>query len=127
MTRVVGAFAQHQSQLRLSLTSFRGKPALVDLGVLVEDARFGYLGRVHPQSGRSSVSSSGVNAGRPILALVAAALSWDGYSFSVALIGMEVASTVVLHATAFAALVQSGGQGAQRSITPLTLIGLECR
>ena len=35
---------------------------------------------------------------------------------------MEIASTLVLYATAFAAIVQLGGKGAQRSITHLTLI-----
>jgi MFS family permease len=54
--------------------------------------------------------------------LAAAAFAFDGFSFAVALVGMELASTMVLYATAFAALVQAGGQGAQRSITHLTLI-----
>jgi MFS family permease len=54
--------------------------------------------------------------------LGAAALALDGFSFAAALIGMEIASALVLYATAFAALVQAGGQGAQRSITHLTLI-----
>lgn len=54
--------------------------------------------------------------------LVAAALSTSGFVYGAALIAMEVASSFVLYATAFAALVQLGGQGAQRSITHLTLI-----
>jgi MFS family permease len=56
------------------------------------------------------------------LLLAAAAVASDGYSFAAALIGMEIASAMVLYATAFSALVQAGGQGAQRSITHLTLI-----
>lgn len=54
--------------------------------------------------------------------LAAAAMAPNGWLFALALIGMEVASTMVLYATAFSALVQMGGQGAQRSITHLTLI-----
>lgn len=54
--------------------------------------------------------------------LAAAAIAPNGWLFALALIGMEVASTLVLYATAFSALVQMGGQGAQRSITHLTLI-----
>ncbi len=54
--------------------------------------------------------------------LALGALATDGWQFTLALIGMEVASTLVLYATAFSALVQLGGQGAQRSITHLTLI-----
>lgn len=54
--------------------------------------------------------------------LIGAAFAFDGFSFAAALIGMELASTLVLYATAFAALVQAGGQHAERSITHLTLI-----
>jgi MFS family permease len=54
--------------------------------------------------------------------LALAAVAPNGWLFGLALIGMEVASTLVLYATAFSALVQMGGQGAQRSITHLTLI-----
>jgi MFS family permease len=54
--------------------------------------------------------------------LALGALAANGWQFALALIGMEVASTLVLYATAFSALVQLGGQGAQRSITHLTLI-----
>lgn len=54
--------------------------------------------------------------------LVLASLSTSGWAYAAALIAMEVASSFVLYATAFAALVQLGGQGAQRSITHLTLI-----
>jgi len=56
------------------------------------------------------------------LLLGAAGLAWDGYSFALALVGMEMASSLVLYATAFAALVQAGAEGAQRRITYLTLI-----
>jgi MFS family permease len=54
--------------------------------------------------------------------LAAAGLATNGFAFAAALIGMEIASTLVLYATAFAAIVQLGGKGAQRSITHLTLI-----
>lgn len=67
---------------------------------------------------RTMVAGSVVAA----LLLAAAGLAWDGYTFAAALIGMEIASSLVLYATAFAALVQAGGQGAQRRITHLTLI-----
>jgi MFS family permease len=56
------------------------------------------------------------------ITLVGAALSTNGLAYAAFLIAMEVASCLVLYATAFAALVQAGGQGAQRSITHLTLI-----
>lgn len=56
------------------------------------------------------------------LALVACALSPGRISFVAALIAMELASCFVLYATAFAAIVQIGPVGAQRSITHLTLI-----
>jgi hypothetical protein len=55
-------------------------------------------------------------------ALAACALSPGRVSFVAALIAMELASCFVLHATAFAAIVQIGSVGAQRSITHLTLI-----
>lgn len=54
--------------------------------------------------------------------LVAAAVASNGLVYAAALVAMEIASSLVLYATAFAALVQAGGQGAQRSITHLTLI-----
>ena len=56
------------------------------------------------------------------LSLVACALSPNGMSFVAGLVAMEVASGFVLYTTAFAALAQIAGQGAQRSITHLTLI-----
>lgn len=55
-------------------------------------------------------------------ALAACALSPGRVSFVAALIAMELASCFVLYATAFAAIVQIGPVGAQRSITHLTLI-----
>jgi MFS family permease len=54
--------------------------------------------------------------------LAAAGVATNGFAFAAALIGMEVASTLVLYAAAFAAIVQLGGKGASRSITHLTLI-----
>src|SRR5688572_3827666 len=55
-------------------------------------------------------------------ALAACALSPGRASFVAALVAMELASCFVLYATAFAAIVQIGPVGAQRSITHLTLI-----
>ena len=56
------------------------------------------------------------------LALIACALAPGRISFVTALVAMELASCFVLYATAFAAIVQIGPVGAQRSITHLTLI-----
>lgn len=67
---------------------------------------------------RTMVAGSGVVA----LTLVAAALAPNGWLYAAALLAMELASTFVLYATAFAALVQMGGHSAQRRITHLTLI-----
>lgn len=54
--------------------------------------------------------------------LVLCALAPEGISFILGLIAIEVTSTTVLYATAFAALAQASTKGAQRSITYLTLI-----
>lgn len=56
------------------------------------------------------------------LMLVVAAFASNGVVFAIALVAMEMVSALVLYAAAFAALVQMGGRGAQRSITHLTLI-----
>jgi len=56
------------------------------------------------------------------LSLAICALSPNGVAFAAGLVAMEVSSGFVLYATAFAALAQIAGQGAQRSITHLTLI-----
>jgi predicted MFS family arabinose efflux permease len=56
------------------------------------------------------------------MALAASALAPSGPVFVLALVVVEVAASFVLYSTAFAAIVQIGGQGAQRSITHLTLI-----
>ncbi|GLQ08151.1 MFS transporter [Devosia yakushimensis] len=56
------------------------------------------------------------------LSQILLAMAPNGYLFAAALVVMEATSTLVLYATAFAALVQLGGRGAQRSITHLTLI-----
>lgn len=54
--------------------------------------------------------------------LVLCALAPEGIIFILGLIAIEVTSTTVLYATAFAALAQAATKGAQRSITYLTLI-----
>ncbi|MEO7221680.1 MAG: arsenite efflux MFS transporter ArsK [Devosia sp.] len=56
------------------------------------------------------------------LALGLAAIAPSGWAYAGALILMEILATLVLYASAFAALVQIGGHSAQRSITHLTLI-----
>ncbi|APG95480.1 arsenite efflux MFS transporter ArsK [Sinorhizobium americanum] len=56
------------------------------------------------------------------LAMTAAACSPNAIAFGISLVLMEVASAFVLYGAAFAAIVQIGGRGAQRSITHLTLI-----
>ncbi|KKB06822.1 major facilitator transporter [Devosia geojensis] len=56
------------------------------------------------------------------MALVVCGLAPEGMSFVAGLVAIEVASAFVLYATAFAALAQISGRGAQRSITLLTLI-----
>ena len=56
------------------------------------------------------------------LFLLLMAIAPNGTVFALALAGMEIASTLVLYAAAFAVLVQLGGRQAQASITHLTLI-----
>lgn len=56
------------------------------------------------------------------VSLAACAVALEGISFIAALTAMAVASAFVLYATAFAALAELAGTGAQRSITHLTLI-----
>lgn len=54
--------------------------------------------------------------------LVLMAVSTGPISFAVALALTEIVSVAVLYATAFTAIVQTGGQNAQKSIVHLTLI-----
>jgi MFS family permease len=56
------------------------------------------------------------------LALAFCAMAPERVSFVIGLVAIEVASAFVLYATAFAALAQVGGRGAQQRITHLTLI-----
>ena len=55
-------------------------------------------------------------------ALLLCALAPGRIGFAAGVLAMELASCFVLYSTAFVALVQLGGHGAQRSITHLTLI-----
>ena len=55
-------------------------------------------------------------------ALVATSLAPNGAAFVAGLIAVELTSAFVFYGMAFAALVQLGGRGAQRSITHITLI-----
>jgi hypothetical protein len=61
-------------------------------------------------------------SGAAALALLLCALAPERISFVAGLAAMEIASSFVLYATAFAALAQASSAGAQRSITHLTLI-----
>lgn len=56
------------------------------------------------------------------LALLSCAAAPNTAVFAGSLVVLEIASAFVLYGTAFAAIVQAGGKGAQRSITHLTLI-----
>jgi len=77
-------------------------------------------GRWADRHGAAMVMTAGSAAAA--VALVLAALAPNGLTFVAGLIAVEVASTFVLYATAFAALAQASPQTAQRSITHLTLI-----
>lgn len=77
-------------------------------------------GHLADRFGAAQTMTAGSAAAAVALAL--AGLAPNGPLFAAALVAMEIASTGVLYATAFAALVQTGGHGAQRSITHLTLI-----
>ncbi len=79
-----------------------------------------YAGHLADRFGAARVMSIGSVAAAATL--LAAALADTGFGYAAALVAMAMASSFVLYATAFAALVQVGGQGAQRSITHLTLI-----
>ncbi|MBY3246151.1 arsenite efflux MFS transporter ArsK [Rhizobium laguerreae] len=104
-----------------------------DLGV-GKDVMFGILsgalligGLIAPRAGRWADRFGAGTLMVPgsiaaALALVAAALSPNIVFFAAALALMEIASSFVLYSTAFTAIVQLGGSGAQRSITHLTLI-----
>lgn len=56
------------------------------------------------------------------IALALTALAPNGYTFAGGVIAIELVSTFVLYAAAFAALVELGGKSAQASIVHLTLI-----
>jgi len=77
-------------------------------------------GHLFDRFGAARMMAFGSAAAAITLAL--AALAPNGPLFAAALIAMEITSTLVLYAAAFAALVELGGASAQRSITHLTLI-----
>jgi MFS family permease len=77
-------------------------------------------GRLADRYGAALVMTAGSVAAAA--ALVLAALAPNGLSFIAGLVAIEVASTFVFYATAFAALAQVAPHGAQRAITQLTLI-----
>lgn len=79
-----------------------------------------YAGRLADRLGAARVMTAGSAAAA--MALAACALAPEPVSFVAALVAAELAACFVLYATAFAAIVQIGPAGAQRSITHLTLI-----
>lgn len=79
-----------------------------------------WTGRMLDQFGAARSMSLGSILVSVFLLLMAVAP--NGTFFALALTGMEIASTLVLYAAAFAVLVQLGGRQAQTSITHLTLI-----
>lgn len=79
-----------------------------------------FSGKLADRFGAGNVMSWGSAAAS--LALVLCAVAPERISFVAGLAAMEVASSFVLYATAFAALAQASASGAQRSITHLTLI-----
>ncbi|WP_297105280.1 arsenite efflux MFS transporter ArsK [uncultured Devosia sp.] len=90
------------------------------LALLVGGLAAPFTGRMLDRFGAARSMSAG--SVLVSLFLVLMAIAPDGPFFVVALMGMEVASTLVLYAAAFAVLVQLGGRQAQASITHLTLI-----
>ncbi|HWU19058.1 MAG TPA: hypothetical protein VN155_15360 [Devosia sp.] len=50
------------------------------------------------------------------LSMILVAMAHNGYLFAAALIVMEATATLILYSTAFAALVQLGGRGAQNRL-----------
>lgn len=104
-------------ELRLSQSAvFGALSAALFLGSLVAP----YAGRLADRLGAARVMTAGSAAAA--LALAACALAPGRASFVAALVVAELAACFVLYATAFAAIVQIGPAGAQRSITHLTLI-----
>ena len=77
-------------------------------------------GRLADRHGAGTVMTFGTIAASA--ALVLAALAPNDILFVAGLVAIEVASTFVLYATAFAALTQASAHTARRSITHLTLI-----
>lgn len=106
--RIAPAFGRPIEDLFAALTL-----ALVAGGILAPTA-----GRWADRFGAGRVMAVGSVAAA--FALVGAALAPDGWTFLVALIAIELASALVLYTTAFAAIVQAGGD--QRQIVYLTLI-----
>ena len=105
------------SELGLSQSAVFGALSVaLFLGSLVAP----YAGRLADRLGAARVMTAGSAAAA--LALAACALAPEPATFVAALVAAELAACFVLYATAFAAIVQIGPAGAQRSITHLTLI-----
>lgn len=77
-------------------------------------------GRLADRFGAGRVMTAGSIAASAALAAIAFAP--EAMSFVAALVATQLASCFVLYSTAFVAIVQIGPQGAQRSITHITLI-----
>ena len=78
------------------------------------------IGRRIDRHGAGAVMAAGSIAAAAMLLL--AALAPNGVVFAIAVIGMQLAGTLVLYDAAFAALVQTTGSEARMRITHLTLI-----
>ncbi len=78
------------------------------------------VGRYVDSRGAASVMAVGSVASA--VALTLTAIAPNAIGFSLGLIAIEIASTLVLYDAAFAAIVQTAGTGSRRRITHLTLI-----
>jgi MFS family permease len=78
------------------------------------------IGRRIDRHGAGAVMAAGSIAAAAMLLL--AALAPNAIAFAIAVIGMQLAGTLVLYDAAFAALVQTTGSEARMRITHLTLI-----
>lgn len=94
--------------------------AALSLALLVGGLLAPWLGRLIDRIGAAAVMSIG--SVLSALSLIICAGASSSIYFAVTLVGLEVASNLVLYTAAFALLVQISPASAQRSITYLTLI-----
>jgi MFS family permease len=94
--------------------------AALSAALLVSGFFAPFAGRLLDRFGAARVMALGSVLAAATLA--GCAIAADGTVFVIVLVAMQMASTTILYAAAFAALVELGGRGAQKSITHLTLI-----